>query len=150
MKIFHSHGSKERLFEMFRGVNGVTLNEEVLSPEDRNDVVDDFVRYVVNRLKFGGDTPKIKLSYDDNEAQIMKSYGRYNPKTNEIFVIAKNRNLGDILRTIAHELIHLKQDEDGKLNSNSGETGSNEENEANALAGVIMREYGKNNPKIFE
>ena len=39
---------------------------------------------------------------------------------------------------------------EGKLNNNSGETGSDEENEANSLAGVIMREYGRNNPKIYK
>jgi hypothetical protein len=38
------------------------------------------------------------------------------------------------------------------LNGNelNGEDGSDTENEANAMAGVIMREFGRENPEIFE
>jgi len=36
------------------------------------------------------------------------------------------------------------------LNDNSNETGSDQENESNALAGVLMRKFGKIQPKIFE
>jgi hypothetical protein len=32
----------------------------------------------------------------------------------------------------------------------SGETGSNIENEANAKAGVLLRNYGKSNEQIYE
>jgi len=37
-----------------------------------------------------------------------------------------------------------------KLDVSSGQTGSPVENEANALAGVLMRNYGQKNPMIFE
>lgn len=148
MKVFHSHGSKERLFEMMKKVNNI--NEQLLPPEKRKEIVDNFVKYVCERIKLNAETPSVTLIYDEGIAQEKKSFGEYKPESNEIIVVAKNRNLADILRTIAHELIHLKQDENGELKSNSGETGSDEENEANALAGVLMRDFGKNNPIIFE
>ena len=47
-------------------------------------------------------------------------------------------------------MVHAHQKETNKLDIGSGDTGSNIENEANALAGVIMRNYGKENPMIFE
>lgn len=150
MKIFHQNGSKERLFEMMHKVNGVVLNEEILSVKDKQQIVNDFVSFVNKRIDFKDNIPNIKLSYDEDVAQEMKSFGRYMPETNEIIVVAKNRNLADILRTIAHELVHQKQKKDNKLNQNSGETGSPEENEANALAGVLMRDFAQNNPQIFE
>lgn len=150
MKVFHSYGSKERLFELMKRVGNLSINEEVLPREKRNEVINDFIGFVNQKISLNGDVPKIKLSYDDNDAREMRSYGRYIPETNEIFVVAANRSLGDILRTIAHELIHLKQKEENRLKPNSGETGSDEENEANALAGILMREFGKNNPIIFE
>lgn len=150
MKVFHSYGSKERLFELMKRVGNLSINEEVLPREKRNEVINDFIGFVNQKINLNGDVPKIKLSYDDNDAREMRSYGRYIPETNEIFVVAANRSLGDILRTIAHELIHLKQKEENRLKPNSGETGSDEENEANALAGILMREFGKNNPIIFE
>lgn len=148
MIVFQPYGSKERLFEMMKRVNN--LNEEILPAEKRNDIVNDFISFLNEKLKMNGNFPSVELSYDENLAQEMKSYGRYEPDTNTILVVAINRNLGDILRTIAHEFIHNKQDIDNKLKPNSGETGSDEENEANALAGIFMREYGKNNPIIFE
>lgn len=150
MKVFHSYGSKERLFELMKRVGNLSINEEVLPREKRNEVINDFIGFVNQKISLNGDVPKIKLSYNDNDAREMRSYGRYIPETNEIFVVAANRSLGDILRTIAHELIHLKQKEENRLKPNSGETGSDEENEANALAGILMREFGKNNPIIFE
>ena len=148
MKINHSHGSKERLFQMMKRVN--KLNEEVLSTEKRDEIVTEFVKFLNDRLELNGDFPSVELSYDKKLAQEMKSFGQYQVEDNKIIVIAINRNLADILRTIAHEFIHNKQDKEGKLNPNSGETGSDEENEANALAGVLMRDFGKNNPIIFE
>lgn len=150
MKIFHQYGSKERLFEVMRKVNGVVLNEEVLPTEERQKIVDEFVNFVNKKIDFNDGAPNIKLSYNEDDAQKMKSFGQYMPETNEIVVVAKNRNLADILRTIAHELVHQKQKTEGKLTPDSGKTGSPVENEANALAGILMREFGKHNPQIFE
>jgi Zn-dependent peptidase ImmA (M78 family) len=65
-------------------------------------------------------------------------------------VVVHNRNLADILRTVAHELVHHKQNLAGMLNASSGQDGSKHENQANAIAGVLMRIYSKNNPHIYE
>lgn len=148
MKIHSPYGSKKRLFEMMIKVN--KLNEEKLSQNQRSEIVNRFVEFVDNELGLNGQSPKIKLEYDSNLAQDMKSYGRYSPDTDEILVVASNRGMADILRTIAHELVHHKQKKENKIKSDSGETGSNEENEANATAGILMRNFGKNNPIIFE
>ena len=80
----------------------------------------------------------------------MSSFGKYVPSNDDIRVVAANRNLADVLRTLAHELVHHKQKINGVLDINSNETGSNEENEANSVAAVIMRNYGKEHPIIFE
>jgi hypothetical protein len=50
----------------------------------------------------------------------------------------------DVLRSIAHELVHYKQNLEGRLidAAKDGSDGSPIENEANAVAGVIMK-YGK-------
>jgi len=147
MRVFNPHGSKARLFEMMKRVGN--LNEELLPKEKKEEVIKNFVGYVAKRLELD-DAPRITLSYDVKEAGTNKSFGRYSPQGNELRVVVANRNLADALRTIAHELIHYKQNKDGKLNPNSGETGSEQENEANALAGVFMRDFGKANPIIFE
>lgn len=148
MRVFHQYGSKQRLFEMMKRVNN--LNEALLPKEKKVELINDFVRFVGNKLEYGDELPKIILSDDEKEAESMHSFGNFTPELKEIRVVIANRNLADILRTLAHELVHYKQNFDGKLTPESNETGSPDENEANALAGVLMREYGKNNPIIFE
>jgi Zn-dependent peptidase ImmA (M78 family) len=72
------------------------------------------------------------------------------PQNKTIRVVGANRNLADILRTLAHELTHYKQLIENRIKPNSGKTGSTEENEANAMAGELLREFGRANPVIFE
>ena len=148
MEVFYKYGSKARLFEMMRKVN--KLNEQILPREKKTEIINDFIKFANEKLKLDNDMPEIKISYDDKEAHDMKSFGKYTPETNELRVVVVNRNLADSLRTLAHELIHRKQDKQGKLNQDSNNTGSEEENEANALAGVLLREFGAKNPIIYE
>jgi len=146
MKVFHPHGSKERLFEMVSKVSG--LNEQLLPPEKKKEIINDFVNYVCEYLDVDND--KIEISYDPKEAQEMSSFGKHIPATGTIMVVAANRNLADVLRTLAHELVHRKQEKEGKIYDGAGEDGTDIENEANAEAALIMRKFGKANPIIFE
>ena len=148
MKVFNSYGTPERLFEMMKRVNN--LNEQILPMEKKNEVIKQFIEFMKEKLGFGDTMPNIVISYDEKEAQGMHSFGKYTPEKNELRVVASNRNLADVLRTFAHELIHHKQRLNGEVEPNSNDTGSKQENEANALAGVFMREFGEKNPIIFE
>ena len=80
----------------------------------------------------------------------MRALGSYNPQTDELLVVRGNRMVADVLRTLAHELVHRKQNELGQLEPGSGVTGSPTENEANAAAGVLLRLYGAKNTDIYE
>ena len=140
--------SKERFFDLFKKVN--YINESKLSPEKKMKILNDFVNFVGNKLDIMDNLPNIKISNDDFAAKKMKSFGKYTPDLKEIVVVMVNRNLADVLRTLAHEIVHHKQNLENKLDVNSNDDGSDIENEANALAAVFMRVYGKNNPIIFE
>jgi hypothetical protein len=109
----------------------------------------DFVDFASNQIGLT-DVPKIQVINTPDFTQQFKSFGGYVPANHKISVVIKGRNLADILRTLGHELVHAKQMKDNKLDPNSGETGSPVENEANAMAGILMRDYGKKNPKIFD
>ena len=52
------------------------------------------------------------------------------------------------MRTLAHELVHLAQDEQNQ--DIDGSDGSKHENQANAVAGVIMRKWADKDPSLFE
>jgi len=88
---------------------------------------------------------KFKLKVETGDG-VQSSFGQFIPRKNTILVGCSNRHPVDILRTLAHELVHYKQHLDKELDAQSGNTGSDEENDANAMAGVIMRYYNKQNP----
>jgi hypothetical protein len=74
-----------------------------------------------------------------------KSFGEFDGRS--IKVITQDRHPVDVMRTLAHELVHWKQQLAGQeLN---GEDGSDTENTANAIAGVILRKFGRNYPECF-
>jgi hypothetical protein len=112
-------------------------------------VMRDFIRYCVSVLEIKGKVI-INLRNDkDPHLQTLASYS-FDPNGDEIYIRAGRRHVVDIMRSVAHELIHKKQNENGQLNDDSGKTGSPQENEANAGAGIIMRDYTKKNPGILE
>ena len=69
--------------------------------------------------------------------------------TKEMWVYMHNRNLVDIMRTIAHEFTHVKQSQDGRLPAQTTPS-SKEEAEAAAVAGYLIKIYGKTHHHIFE
>ena len=92
--------------------------------------------------------PKMEFvtKVDDTE---QPTFGLYSNDDRILKVALTNRHPNDILRTVAHELTHYKQDVNNELNNDSGDTGSNEENEANATAGIIMRHFNKQYPEYL-
>ena len=147
MKVKPDYGSKERLFDMMKKIN--RLNENSFSDE-KSTIIDNFIEFVGNKIELNGNFPTVSVINKDGEASKRRSFGGYYPDLEKIDLIANNRNLADVLRTLAHEMVHHKQNVEGRLEENSGDTGSDIENEANSLAGIILREYGKLNPRIYE
>jgi len=126
------------------------LDETLDEPQDKTDnIIADFIDFAAQALNLQ-QVPKINFVNDQNVAKQMHSLGAYNPKTDELLVVKGPRLTADILRTLAHELVHRKQAELGPLEKEDGKTGSPVENEANAAAGVLLRQFGQYRPEIFE
>lgn len=87
--------------------------------------------------------PPIRL-VDDPTVGGNSSFGVFD---GTIKVVSKNRHPIDVMRTLAHELIHWKQRTAGE--TMDGSDGSETENNANALAGSIMRKFGRMHPEYF-
>lgn len=111
--------------------------------------LDDFLIHTKNELGLK-ELPSIDLINNKEEAINNRSFGGYRPSMKSIMVNTADRHPADVYRTLAHELVHYKQDIEGRLTAEAGETGDQFENEANTLAGIIMRNYGRKNPKIYE
>lgn len=93
--------------------------------------------------------PKIKMVRTIAQSE-HPTFGLFDPNTNTISVAYADRHIMDVLRTLGHELTHHKQREDNRIKPDSGETGSDIENEANAQAGVLMRDFADRNPGLFD
>jgi Zn-dependent peptidase ImmA (M78 family) len=81
----------------------------------------------------------------DMQHGMQKTFGYYDPQTQQIVISCKDRHPTDVLRTLAHELVHRAQAQLQDLSAQDGETGSPIENEANALAGILLRLYNQEN-----
>jgi len=117
--------------------------------QERLDTIKDFVDYCRINLEIE-QLPEIEFTEDKSWATNSRSFGHYIPSNNFLKVYIGNRNLADILRTLSHELVHHRQNELGMIKSNSGQTGSEIENQANSISGILMRNYGKTNELIYE
>lgn len=117
------------------------------SSENQFNLLEKFVEFVSVNLKLKA--PKIILKFNRKGLVTTASYG-----DNKTIIYAKERALVDIMRSIAHELTHMKQDADGLLSKDkhteNNSAGSNIENEANAKAGEFIRLFGKKYPEIYE
>lgn len=106
-----------------------------------------FIEFVTNYLEIK--TPlKIKLTKERGDIVTTAYYDIVNKVT---LIYIKDRAIMDIMRSLAHEMVHHQQNERGLLtgDTSEGDDGSEIENEANAVAGVIMRLFGKQNPEIY-
>jgi Zn-dependent peptidase ImmA (M78 family) len=93
----------------------------------------------------------IKLSLNATGIQSNEvSAGGFNPNTLEITVCVKNRAVADVFRTIAHELTHAKQFLVDKVDFPEDDEGLQKfEDEANVMAGRLVRFFGRENRGIY-
>lgn len=108
-----------------------------------------FLPFAVRELELKS-IPKIRLHLHLGSVDDQPSFGSFNSDTKEIAVAIEDRHPLDILRTLAHEMVHYKQNEEIGLRPGAGETGSPEENQAHELAGVVMRNFNKAHPELFQ
>ena len=92
--------------------------------------------------------PKIKLKKELGTTNV-PTFGQFTNKEKVVYCVITNRHPNDILRTLAHEMAHYAQGERDELDADSWHTGSPAENDANAQAGVVMREFNKKFPKYL-
>ena len=126
-----------------------SLLKEKTSNSKQNSI-NHFVEFASKRLNLK-ETPKVNLMSGNQFKNELAALGGYDPSSKEIFVATDKRLTADILRTIAHEMVHRKQEEKGFLKNidKDGAAGSKIENQANSIAGILMREYGKVNKEIY-
>lgn len=92
------------------------------------------------------DIPGITSIEDSKFSEKKQTFGQTSKK-NRIVINIENRHPLDALRTLAHEIAHYRQHIIGI--HGTGETGSSTENQANVIAGIIMRNFDQKHPEYF-
>ena len=92
------------------------INNKTGSPVKFEKEIHSLCGFAKDRLGFKKH-PTIFLNHDKrNASNTLGKTGYYDPDTMEIHVFATGRHPKDILRSIAHELVHHNQNERGELN----------------------------------
>lgn len=100
-----------------------------------------FVKFASKYLELP-ETFNIRLVHANPDEPM--TLGCYSPSENKISAIIEKRNILDVFRTIAHEMVHQRQQSRGELVGEIPEIGGKIEDEANAVAGQIMKAFTKN------
>ena len=117
---------------------------ERISREQFENIVHTFLPFVKKELNIK-ELPKIHFVDDPKFAKRIGAFGQI--KDNRIVIDIQGRQTMDILRTVAHELTHYRQHKKGV--NGSGHAGAPTENEANKLAGTIVRKFGEKHSGLF-
>jgi uncharacterized protein YjaZ len=125
------------------------LDETDSETTDIADEVEKFAQWAGSKLNLRN-IPEIELSTDTEEAQTNHHTGGHVTGDDTIWVYVSNRNLVDILRTVFHELVHVRQDELNMIRPGSSYPGSPIEAMADMLAGKYIKIYGEKNRHIFQ
>ena len=144
-KVLRNIGYIEKLSNAYLSLQDKELSLSESSGEsDIKILLKRFVPFVKDLLKLD-ELPRIVLKSKLEDAG-QPSFGQYVNEDQTVYLGILNRHPVDILRTLAHELVHYKQHLQGEMYPGAGETGSPIENEANEVAGIIMRKFNKAYP----
>jgi len=118
---------------------------ETIEPDEFRQILKIFLPFAQKIIKLDKlPTIILRKKLDDDH---QPTHGRFHNEQYVLEVAIANRQPVDILRTLAHELVHAKQQRDGVMIDPT--TGSEDENEANSLAGVVMRHFNKQYPEFL-
>jgi hypothetical protein len=108
-------------------------------------LIEQFAKHCIKELELKG---KIKITLSKHQTG-MPTAGYFNPETCEVFVAVHNRAIADVMRTLAHELTHCRQQQQGVVFPNDDEGLQPLENEANVSSGILVRFWGRNHREIY-
>jgi hypothetical protein len=127
-----------------------SINEALLTRDKKHiKSVADFVNFAKENLGIDDDI-KVELAFE--RTSDLKTTAYYDAANNKVKVYVKNRAIVDIIRSLAHELVHHKQNIEGRITNTEidGADGSDIENEANAVAGILIRKWGRLHTEIYD
>ena len=126
---------------MALNLNSVIYSNALNFNDMKKSIVKNFITYTCKKLNLKK-VPTIELVAERIQSM---TTGAYDPEKDKIYILAQNRLMADVLRTLAHELVHAMQRETGKFNVGDEvqDAGGSIEDEANAKAGELLKLFVK-------
>lgn len=107
--------------------------------EDAIALICQFCLFAVDHLGIGDLEYTIVLT-GDKEKYGIKTTAYFNPETNDLVIFSLGRHPHDICRSIAHEMVHMRQGKHGFYGRTQiKDVGGFFEDEANSVAGQIIK-----------
>jgi hypothetical protein len=117
--------------------------------DQQKEKLTEFIKFVKSELQLKS-TPKVVVQNGRKDLKTTANYD-YTQSEKVIKVNAKNRMLVDVMRSVAHELVHHKQYEDGRLDGpKPPDIGGEIEDEANAKAGQFIKLFAQKDQTIYD
>lgn len=118
-----------------RGIDGLT-------PEKVN-IIKDFISFVCGKLKM---SDSVHVCLRKGRDAYISTTASYSPEDNTNHIRCNGRALVDILRSIAHELTHNRQRENGMFGTGDvvQNIGGFIEDQANSVAGIFIKDFTHN------
>jgi hypothetical protein len=116
--------------------------------DENKERLNEFVKFVKKELELET-VPTIVIKGNRDGLKTTANYD-YTKENKIIKVFGKGRMLVDVMRSVAHEMVHHKQYEQGRLEVRPPDIGGEIEDEANAKAGQYIKMYSKIDPTIYD
>ena len=105
----------------------------------------DFCAFCADHLRIQG--PFSVYMVAERKSHNISTTAVYEVGNNICRVYCKNRQLSDCLRSIAHEMTHMMQDQLGLITGHVRDAGGFHEDQANSKAGEILKLFAKSRPE---
>jgi hypothetical protein len=103
-------------------------------------IMSGFIVYCTEKLPVRCDF-EIHLIADRGDGKM--TTGVYIVGDHVVKVYAKSRALADVMRSVAHEMTHMMQDESGMITGPIQDAGGFHEDQANAKAGELLKTFAR-------
>lgn len=144
-KIVYSEPSGQKYFWKLKDqTNVLEVDDDIKDMnDDKVDIIKDFICFCQDKLDIKG---RVYVGLRNGRDEYIATTAAYSPSEDKNYIRCGGRSLVDILRSIAHELVHNAQREHGlfKVGDDIPDVGGKIEDMANSIAGIIIKDFTKN------
>ena len=119
------------------------ISENLTDMVENVSMISDFIERCNKELGIDEECSYRIYFVDDRKKHGIKTTAFYDPRDNTIKIYSKGRMIIDCLRSLAHEMTHMMQQEKGLITGPVKDEGGFHEDQANAKAGLIVKRFIK-------